>query len=190
MKCIICNNISYLHICKKCQNKYLQPSIYKRKIIGNTDVISFYKYSEIKDLILTKHTVLGYFVYNIIAQNSFKKFSQNFNYKHSIASIGIDDNAKNSYSHTAILNKALKSRYITPLYSKLRAKNQISYAGKTREFRFSNPRNFIFEDFKQNEVILVDDIITTGSTLTQALNLMQKQKKEVVFCLTIADVGL
>ena len=39
------------------------------------------------------------------------------------------------------------------------------------------------------EVILIDDIITTGATLTQAIQTMQKADKEVLFCLTLTDVS-
>jgi len=39
-------------------------------------------------------------------------------------------------------------------------------------------------------VILVDDIITTGTTLNEAIKTLQTEEKEVVFCLTLADVAL
>jgi len=39
-------------------------------------------------------------------------------------------------------------------------------------------------------VILVDDIITTGSTLSQAIETVRSKNKEVLFCLTLADASL
>jgi len=39
-------------------------------------------------------------------------------------------------------------------------------------------------------VILVDDIITTGATLSEASELLLKEKKHPLFCLTLADVNL
>jgi competence protein ComFC len=65
-----------------------------------------------------------------------------------------------------------------------------SKARKSKEFRLLNPRDFIVKNFTAKEIILVDDIITTGSTLTQAIQAMKAVKKEVVFCLTLADAGL
>ena len=50
-----------------------------------------------------------------------------------------------------------------------------------------NPRNFTCKEFKEKNVILVDDIITTGLTLTQAVNVLHVKEKEVLFCLTLAD---
>ena len=107
-----------------------------------------------------------------------------------LTSIAVDDNTKSGYSHTAILNKTLQSKYIKPEFNKLRAKNSVSYSGKSREFRLLNPRDFTFNSSTTNKIILVDDIITTGSTLTQAINSIRLNKKEVLFCLTLADAGL
>ena len=190
MHCLLCESLSLSHICPNCQELFLQPSIYKQKLSNGVEVISFYNYEEIKHLLHTKHTYLGYYIFSILAKNSFKKFAQNFVYSSTIASIGVDDVPKEEYSHTALLNKELKSEYIKPLYNKLRATNSVSYSGKSREFRLINPRNFELKPFAQKELILVDDIITTGSTLTQATQALQKSDKEVLFCLTLANASL
>ncbi|MBL0707822.1 MAG: ComF family protein [Sulfurimonas sp.] len=190
MKCLLCESLSLEHICSSCQKTFLSPSIYKRKIVGKIEVISFYRYGEIKKLLHTKHKDIGYYIYSILAKNSFKKFAQNFNYSDTLSSIAIDDNIKNGYSHTAILNKALKSKCIKPEFSSLRANNDISYSGKSKEFRVLNPRDFHFKGSGLKDIILVDDIITTGSTLSQASQTIQNSNREVLFCLTLADARL
>jgi len=189
MKCIVCENYSFTHICAKCQTTFFAPAIYKRKLSLGTDVISFYKYEEIKELLFTKHTDIGFYIYNILADLSFKKFAEEFHTKEKYVSIGVDDNIRSGYSHTAILNNALKTYNIKPLFNKLKAKNDISYSGKTREFRMLNPRNFGVKNFKQKDVIVVDDIVTTGATLTQAIQALMQQNKTVPFCLTLTDVS-
>jgi competence protein ComFC len=136
---------------------------------------------------LTKHKDIGYFVYNILAKRTFKEFAKNFSYKQKVYSIAIDDNPKDGYSHTAILNKYLKSKYIKPVFSKLRAQNSVSYSGKSLDFRLNNPRDFKY-DFKRDiEVILVDDIITTGTTLKEASKVLENEGIRVLFALTLAD---
>ena len=190
MKCMMCENLSLTHICSSCQELFLTPSIYKRKIYNNIEVISFYKYSEIKKLLHTKHTDLGFYIYSILAKNSLAKFADDFEFCNPITSIAIDDNILSGYSHTALLNRELESKYIKPIHSKLRANNSISYSGKSKEFRLLNPRNFELKNFQERELILVDDIITTGSTLTQAIQTIEQNKKEVLFCLTLADASL
>ena len=186
---MLCENLSLTHICSSCQELFLSPSIYKRKIYDNIEVISFYKYSEIKKLLHTKHTDLGYYIYSILAQNSFKNFANSFEFPNSVASIAIDDHIQSGYSHTAVLNKSLQSEFIKPLYNKLRANNRVSYSGKSKEFRLLNPREFQADSVTSNEIILVDDIITTGSTLTQAIQTLSRDNREVLFCLTLADAS-
>ncbi|MCW9025713.1 MAG: phosphoribosyltransferase family protein, partial [Thiovulaceae bacterium] len=168
---------------------FLQPQIYRRKI-KNTEVISFYKYSDIKNLLHTKHTDLGYYIYNILAKNSFEKFANEFKFSSLVYSIAVDDNTKSGYSHTAILNKQLKSKNIKPLFNKLIAKNNVSYSGKSKEYRLSNPRDFELKNIVAKDVILVDDIITTGSTLSQSIDALKQKEKNILFCLTLADSSL
>ena len=187
---MLCESLSFTHICSLCQETFLTPSLYKRKISNNIEVISFYKYKDIKDLLHTKHRDLGYYIYTILAKNSFKKFANTFEFDAKVSSIAIDDHAQSGYSHTAILNRELKSKFIEPKFSKLRAKNRISYSGKSRAFRVLNPRNFMLSEFKGSDVILVDDIITTGSTLTQAIDKIRQDNKTILFCLTLADASL
>lgn len=186
----MCENLSLSHICKNCQNTFLTPSIYRRKIFKDIEVISFYKYNDIKNLLHTKHTDLGYYIYTILAKNSLAKFASEFSYEQNIVSIAIDDVVSGASSHTAILNKALKSDFITPKYNKLRAKNRVTYSGKSREFRMLNPRNFELSGLEEKEIILVDDIVTTGSTFTQAISLLDKKDKNTLFCLSLADASI
>jgi competence protein ComFC len=185
----MCENLSLKHICSSCQKTFLTPSLYKRKLSNNIEVISFYRYAEIKELLFTKHTDLGFYIYNILAELSFKKFAHTFEFSHRVVSLAIDDNITSGYSHTGILNKELKSHTIKPLYSRIRATNTISYSGKSKEFRLLNPRNFKVKKFQEKDVILVDDIITTGLTLLQAIEKLQRADKEVLFCLTLCDVS-
>ncbi len=190
MKCLLCENYSLTqHICKSCQEQFLQPSLYRRKLDHDIEVLSFYKYEDIKSLLFTKHTAIGFHIYKFLARLSFTKFAQEFEWENRVASIAIDDNIKSGYSHTAILNKALRSQNIKPLFNRLRAKNPISYSGKSRAFREANPRDFQLKHFKEREVILVDDIITTGATLREATNKLTQKGKEVLFCLTLTDVS-
>jgi len=186
MKCMMCESLSLTHICSSCQEKFLQPQIYKRNI-QNTQVISFYKYKEIKKLLHTKHTDLGYHLFNILAKNSFQRFAKEFQYPYKVNSIAIDDKSNYAYSHTAILNKHLKSKNIEPLFNKLRANNTVNYSGKSKAFRLQNPRNFQLLDVNFNEVILIDDIITTGITLNEAILTLKQNGIKPLFCLTLAD---
>jgi competence protein ComFC len=50
-----------------------------------------------------------------------------------------------------------------------------------------NPRGFNYVPFDHDEVILVDDIVTTGTTLSEAAEVLHSQGKKVLFCLTLTD---
>lgn len=187
MRCLICERFSFFHICKNCQELFLAPSLYKRKLTSDIEVVSFYKYEDIKPFLHTKHTDLGYHIFHILAKNSFTPFARSFFWQQKVASVAIDDRVKEGYSHTAILNHALNSKNITPYYGRLYAQNNVIYSSKSKQYREQHPRDFQFGSFKEKEVIIVDDIITTGTTLSQAINVMEQNNKEVLFCLTLAD---
>ncbi len=187
MRCLLCEKLSFYHICRNCQFRLLQPGLFSRKILSNIPVYSFYKYHDIEALLLSKHTHLGYYIYKILAENSFKPFAQNFKFDNRLASIAVDDHIRYGYSHTAILNQALKSKSIIPYFDRLKAKNTLSYSGKSYQERLLSPRHFRVKNFREDQVILVDDIITTGLTLTQAVQALQKNNKEVLFCLCLTE---
>ncbi len=187
MRCMMCERFSLSHICSVCQESLLTPTLYKRTIMGSIPVYSFFPYDEIEPLLLTKHSDIGYYIYSIVAKRSFGSFAREWQYKNTVASIGIDDHATSGYSHTAVLNRALKSHNIRPQYGKLRAQNQHKYAGKSVEERLMNPRHFIYQEFDQQEVILVDDIVTTGTTLSEAAEVLHRHGKKVILCLTLTD---
>jgi len=187
MRCMMCERFSLSHICASCQESLLSPILHKRKILGSIPVYSFYPYNEIEPLLLTKHTDIGYYIYTILANRSFGAFAVEWQYENTVASVGIDDRAESGYSHTAVLNRALKSNTIVPQYGKLRASQHYKYAGKSVEERLMNPRRFMYTPFSEHEVILVDDIVTTGTTLSEATEVLHAKGKKVILCLTLTD---
>lgn len=187
MRCLCCESLSFKAICTGCQKNLLTPSFYKRELEEDFFVYSFYKIEEIKELINAKYYFYGDRVFKILSNLAFKKFALNFEYPHKIKAIPIDDRIKQSFSHTAILTKALKSQKIQPTYNTLHAKNNIKYAGKTLEFRKTNKREFIYKGKKNLEIILVDDIITSGCTLLEAKSVLEKNGCKVLFALTLSD---
>ncbi len=187
MRCMMCEAFSPTHLCQSCLQA-LSPQLHTSYLDDQTKVISFFPYSDIEALLLSKHTDVGYYIYSLLAAHTFKVFAQAFTFDEAVVSIGVDDQPIHGYSHTAILNRALASRNIKPLHAILRAQNRVNYAGKSLVYRKAHPRNFTCKPFKYENVIVVDDIITTGSTLEEAVARLKKEAKEVLFCLTLAYV--
>jgi len=185
LKCRICYRFSFLHICKKCQKLFLKPTLLETNAL-DLKIFSLYQYSDIEDLIKSKYHIYGSYIFKILAKNSIAPFFKKLNFDKKIYAIAIDDNPKNYYSHSAILLNQIKNRGIKPLYGVLRAKNDIQYAGKSKDFRLKNPRNFIYSGKSDIEVVLIDDVVTYGITLLEAKRVLEKSGVRVKFALTLA----
>lgn len=190
MRCIACEKLSFLLICKKCQENYFIPVFNKRELNKDFFVYSFYEYDAIKELLNAKYQFFGDRIYTILSSLSFAKFGQNFEFTEVVDAIAIDDHTRNDFSHTAILAKHLQSKYITPKTNLLQAKNQVKYAGKNLLFRQQNPRNFFYKGEKNKNIILVDDIVTTGTTILEAKKCLEKDGCKVLFALTLSDAKI
>ncbi len=187
MKCILCKQYSLKLICKSCQNSFLEPKLSERTLADGFKIYSFYHYHEIEDLLTTKHTHIGSAIYTILAQLAFKRFANAFSFINPVYAIAIDDHVKNGYSHTAVLTKALKSKDIVPLFASLRAQNNITYSGRSLEYRLQNPRRFSYSYKSDIDAILVDDIVTSTMTINEAKNTLLKNAVNPLFALTLAD---
>ncbi len=159
----------------------------KHREVDGFDVFSFYRLSDIEDLIKSKYYFLGAKIYQILARRSLSLFAKDLELEDVVDVVPIDDNIKKGYAHSAVLAKALKSKNLKPKYGALIAKNDIQYAGKSLEFREKNPKGFELIREIRDEVILVDDVITTGQTIKEAKNLLEKKGKKPLFALVLAD---
>jgi competence protein ComFC len=189
-RCILCELSSLSLICGSCQSIYLSYSITRRSIESGLDVYSFYPYSEIEKLIKTKHSYHGYNLFKILAKNSFLQFVSIFKHSRLVYAIPIDDIPSPYYSHTAILASSLSSKSIKPIFNSLKAQSKLTYSSRSLPYRKSNPRGFKYS-FKDNvDVILVDDIVTTGTTLSEAHSVLKVYNVNVLLALTLADARL
>lgn len=191
MRCILCEKFSFSHICKKCRIEFLSPNLFKRKLPSGLKVYSFYRYEDISNLIKTKDSYLGYYIFNILAEISIKEFVKELRFKEKVQTIPIDDIVKSvGYSHTAILTKHSKIKNISPAYNSIIALNRVKYIGKSLNFRENNSRNFkINKNLKKIDSILIDDVITTGSTLQEAHKKLSEFEVETIFALTLATTN-
>ena len=189
MRCYSCSKLSIVIICKQCLNTLFRTTIGTRSI-GTLDVISFYKYTSIESLLLTKHKPEGYRIYKKLASITMKPFIKEFveSDDRLIYIVGVDEYVKSGYAHVALLTSAMKTKTSKPLHASLMAENRVNYSGKDLQFRLSNPRNFSYKGKKGIDVILVDDIITTGITLQEAQKVLIQNGVNVLFALTLADV--
>ena len=189
MRCFSCSKLSISIICELCVKQLFRTNIGTRTI-GTLDVISFYKYSTLESLLLTKHKPEGYRIYKALASMTMKPFMDEFVEAddRTVYIVGVDEFVKSGYAHVALLTRAMKTKHSIPLHSALMARNRVNYSGKDLQFRLNNPRDFVYKGKSNIDVILVDDIITTGITLQEAQKVLMENGVNVLFALTLADV--
>ena len=153
------------------------------------EVVSLFKYKNIEQFLLTKHTPIGYRVYKSFGQHFMAPFLDNFTkgIDEDTGVIAIDEHVRSGYSHTALLSHFVQNSRTRVQHSKLIARNRVNYAGKSLQYRLDNPRGFIYSGCCDTQVILVDDIITTGVTLQEAQIELMRHGVDVLFALTLAD---
>ncbi len=181
-KCLLCGCSSFKIVCEKCQDDYIKPKFKKRG-----DTVSFYDYDTVEFLVKYKYHRFGHRVYKILADKALKVFAGEI--KENFYIIPVDDNIKKGYSHTAVLAKSMKTSFLTPLYGVLYAKNSVHYAGKSLEFRLQHPRNFKYTGPSSIDVILVDDLLTTGLTLNEAEETLKKFNVKTALKVVLCDLG-
>ena len=189
MRCYSCSKLSLQIICKRCLEQLFVPAMSTRKV-GTLDVISFFKYSTLEALLLSKHKPEGYRIYKALANMTMKPFIEAFtaNDNRDIYIVGIDEYVKSGYAHVALLTRAMKTKTSIPQHSALMEQSRVNYSGKSLQFRLQNPREFVYKGKENIDVILVDDIITTGITLQEAQKVLMAHGVNVLFALTLADV--
>jgi len=189
MRCYSCSRLSFSILCKRCIKAFFSTEIHTRTV-GTLDVISFYHYSTLESLLLSKHKPEGYRIYKALAKMTVRPFMKEFveNAHGDVYIIGIDEDVKSGYAHVALLSHAMKMKTSIPLHASLMAQNRVNYSGKDLQFRLANPRNFKYTGKKNIDAILVDDIITTGITLQEAQKVLMQHGVNVLFALTLADV--
>ena len=187
MRCIVCQKYSLPLICTACCQTLLVPSLTTRTVEKEFKVYSFYRYAEVAPLLKTKHTHIGAAVYRILAREAFGWFKNNFDFQERITVIPVDDRPKSGYAHTAILAKALENSQLKPSYGTLHATSDVSYSGQKLAFREHHPRAFVYRGENISKAIIIDDIITTGTTLREAKNVLEKSGVTPMFALTLAD---
>jgi competence protein ComFC len=138
----------------------------------------------------SKHKPEGYRIYKALAALTMKPFIEEFvrSDGRDLYIVGIDECVQSGYSHVALLTRAMKTKSSIVQHSVLMAQNRVNYSGKNLQFRLDHPRDFFYKGKPNIDVILVDDIITTGITLQEAQKVLMAHGVNVLFALTLADV--
>jgi len=188
MRCQLCLNLSWQPLCENCLNTILKPIPHKRVLEDGLVVYSVYSYKDIKNLLHTKHTYYGAKIFAQLTKHALLPLIKTFTCK-DVFSIPIDDHIRSGYSHSAVIARELRA-FLKPLYRSLKAKNHIRYSGQKLAIRQKEKRDFILTCKENIDVVLVDDIVTTGATLKEANATCKEKNVRVAFAITLADARL
>lgn len=189
MRCLSCSGWSFAYLCRHCRQTLLRPQPSHRRLSGDLVVFSFYAYESIEPLLQAKYHPFGTRILRHLAHASLRPFFRDLALQTPAALVAIDDQPGEWFSHSATLARHAKTRQLPYHPATLHATNRVRYAGKDLAFRKAHPRNFRFRRFEESSAILIDDVITTGSTLQEAATVLQKHQKEVLFAVTLADAA-
>lgn len=187
MRCLSCGRFSFKILCKDCL-ELVVLGLTCRDLQGFR-VYGFFEYASVAELLHAKYAVVGNKIYNALAKLALEYLKTQLKVPYNAYSIGIDDRiSKQGYAHNAIFLNHLKEVGLKPMYRTLYASNSVSYAGKTLEFREKNPRNFVLKRaVKGRQIVLVDDIVTSGLTLLEAKECLESNGAKVLHAFVLAD---
>ena len=181
-------------ICKACLDS-IPLRLSTRKLTDSISVYSFYAYSDVSLLMQSKYQLIGSRVLKLLAYKAAAYFFTHidFDFTQRVGLVGLDDYPYGAYSHTGVIVRAFEAESrgrCNGAYGALKAKNIIKYAGESLAFRQNNPKGFyLTRNISYPLVVLVDDIITTGTSLREATHLFSSLNldSKVVFCLALCD---
>lgn len=184
MRCLSCGKWGFRVICKSCLSLItLKPTL---RLVGDLRVYSFFAYSEIEALLHYKYSPVGSRVYRVLCKIAREYFAPTFSIQEAYG-VGIDDSVRRGYSHNGIFLNEFRKCGIKPIYGELLAQNKVSYAGKSLEYRQTHPKGFSTHLKGVKNLIIFDDIITTGVSLSEAKRMLEQERNEVLFALVLCN---
>ncbi len=184
MKCLICAKFCFGVLCDKCLDSI--PITPQKRVVDGVTIYSFFRYDDVNFLMNAKYHIIGSRIISHlakIASDSFFGLDSRFD---GISGVGIDDYVNSFYSHTGVILKHFARNGIKPLYGQLRARNNVSYAGKPLAYRQAHKRDLRFSA-KAKDIMIVDDIITTGTSFGEAIDVCTKAGAKVHFGIALCD---
>ncbi|MBT4722181.1 ComF family protein [Candidatus Falkowbacteria bacterium] len=186
--CFICNSGAFESgICPDCQDKtgidqIIVATKYSDNLAGK--LVEELKYSYLEDIADSLGTVLV----NQIEKKGLRTTIEN----KTIVPVPLHKKrfAERGFNQSEIILKNLINRYSLKLRKDLliRQKSTAQQAKLERAERFSNLKDAFSANDKNSipkEIILFDDVLTTGATFTEAVSALKKSGVERVVCLTV-----
>lgn len=192
--CGICGKITEEHICKDCYKK-LQPYLYFYRC---EDIFYALKYKE-----LIRSKIIDYkfndkaYLYNMFCEILIRnKMACEFIKEYDIiipVPMHKRKKARRGYNQTELVAKQLARKFDIPISTTIliKQKNTPMQSSLGREDRIKNVQNVYKIDYEEKitdkKVLLVDDIYTTGATVTECKKMLKLAGAKKVGAIIIAE---
>lgn len=172
-------------LCDKCITE-LNPVFHKFKI-GRYKAYSLYIYDErIQELFYQYKHSEDYELKDIFINNYLDELSLKYNgfYMVPIPSY-YEDDKRRGYNHVKVIFNNLDLRMIDCLYKTKDVKQkELSKKERSKIGEFISIKKDV--NLKNKKILIVDDVITTGSSMRAAINLIEKHKPKKIEILSVA----
>ena len=202
-KCILCNkNSEEFHLCKTClKNIKFSTDSYKR-IVNSVQIFSpfFYK-DEIQKLILNYKFKHKKSLYKLFSKFLFDYFNfcelKNILTPENTIIIGIpsykDRKNKRGYNHINLivkeLSKQLNIQYSDKIIEKIKyTKPQYNLNYSERYENIKNSFKINVKNIDKSNILIIDDIVTSGATASEIINLFKNIKNIDIYFLSLSVV--
>ena len=195
--CGICGKQDIEWICEKCLEK-LKINIIYRKVYNKyyDEMIYLFRYKDVRKLILkykfNNQAFLSNMFSQIILKN--KKLCRNLKFYDIIIPVPMYKikKQKRGYNQTELITKKIAKNLELQEDSKvlLKIKNTRTQSKLNEKQRYENIKNVFYikdnEKIKNKNIILFDDIITTGATINECAKILKQNGAKKVTVLAIA----
>ena len=195
--CGICGKIETEWVCEKCLEK-LKINIIHRKVYNKyyDEMIYLFNYKDVRKLILkykfNNQAFLSNMFLQIILKN--KKLCRNLKFYDIIIPVPMYKikKQKRGYNQTELITKKIAKNLELQEDSKvlLKIKNTRTQSKLNEKQRYENIKNVFYikdnEKIKNKNIILFDDIITTGATINECAKILKQNGAKKVTVLAIA----
>src|SRR4030042_3507479 len=191
--CLVCDKPSFNNLTHPiCKRKYSIAGCFAAIAYNKIAQKLIYNFKYKPYLTDLKKFLSELFVESIIQNENFMTQTQKGNWVFVPIPLFSSKLRKRGYNQSEILAKSLSEKFNFPVQNILKrtrdTKTQYKLKKEDREENMKNA--FVLKNqnskIKSQNIFLVDDIVTTGSTLKQAANILKRNGANKVFGLTLA----
>lgn len=191
--CLVCNKPSYNSFTHpKCKSKYSIDGCFASLVFNKTAQKLIYNFKYKPFLTDVKESLGNLFYESIIQNENFNKLMADGEWLMVPIPLSNAKLKKRGYNQSEILAKELSNKFGFPVKNLLKkVKDTNTQVGKSNTERKLNIKNaFELLNLKSSilgqNIFLVDDVVTTGSTLKEAANILKRNGVKRVIGLALA----